>query len=180
MDRLEVRRRVADVRPRSESDRAGRRGEYVGHDRALLVLSRLPLVPLDERGGFVRERLIPRHHRGQLPTTVQRQLGGGVREVRQLAELTRGAQCDVQQLVRRDDLGHQAQMQRLCSVDRYAAQQDVASSGHADEQRPQHRAAVTGGDAMKNYERFWSERFDRLDVVLENLKQKEQGDGNDE
>lgn len=35
-------------------------------------------------------------------------------------------------------------------------------------------------DWVKDYERFWSERFDRLDVVLENLKQKEQGDGNDE
>jgi hypothetical protein len=33
---------------------------------------------------------------------------------------------------------------------------------------------------VKRYERSWSERFDRLDVVLEDLKQKEEGDGNDE
>ena len=36
-------------------------------------------------------------------------------------------------------------------------------------------------DWVKNYERSWSERFDRLDVVLEDLKREEEGDdGNDE
>ena len=29
---------------------------------------------------------------------------------------------------------------------------------------------------VKAYERSWSDRFERLDVVLEELKQKEQGD----
>ena len=33
-------------------------------------------------------------------------------------------------------------------------------------------------DWVKEYERLWSEQFDQLDVVLEDLKQKEQGDGN--
>jgi DNA-binding transcriptional ArsR family regulator len=33
-------------------------------------------------------------------------------------------------------------------------------------------------DWVKSYERTWSERFGELDVVLEDLKQKEQGDGN--
>ncbi len=32
-------------------------------------------------------------------------------------------------------------------------------------------------DWVKGYERSWSERFEELDVVLEDLKQKEQGDG---
>jgi DNA-binding transcriptional ArsR family regulator len=32
-------------------------------------------------------------------------------------------------------------------------------------------------DWVKDYERSWTERFDRLDVVLEDLKQKEEGDG---
>jgi DNA-binding transcriptional ArsR family regulator len=32
-------------------------------------------------------------------------------------------------------------------------------------------------DWVKSYERLWSERFDELDAVLGNLKQKEQGDG---
>jgi DNA-binding transcriptional ArsR family regulator len=35
-------------------------------------------------------------------------------------------------------------------------------------------------DWVKNYERSWSERFDQLDAVLEELKQKEEGDGSDE
>src|SRR5215211_3584724 len=32
-------------------------------------------------------------------------------------------------------------------------------------------------DWVKTYEQTWSERFDELDVVLEDLKQKEEGDG---
>ena len=32
-------------------------------------------------------------------------------------------------------------------------------------------------DWVKTYERSWSERFDRLDVVLEDLKEKEEEDG---
>jgi DNA-binding transcriptional ArsR family regulator len=32
-------------------------------------------------------------------------------------------------------------------------------------------------DWVKEYERTWSERFDELDVVLEELKEKEEGDG---
>jgi DNA-binding transcriptional ArsR family regulator len=35
-------------------------------------------------------------------------------------------------------------------------------------------------DWVKTYERSWSRRFDRLDVVLEELKQKEETDGGDE
>ena len=34
-------------------------------------------------------------------------------------------------------------------------------------------------DWVKAYERSWSERFDQLDVVLDELKQKEEGDGDD-
>ena len=32
-------------------------------------------------------------------------------------------------------------------------------------------------DWVKDYERFWSERFDRLDGVLEEMKQEEEGGG---
>ena len=32
-------------------------------------------------------------------------------------------------------------------------------------------------DWVSNYERLWSDRFDQLDLVLEDLKPKEQGDG---
>ena len=32
-------------------------------------------------------------------------------------------------------------------------------------------------DWVKGYERLWNDRFDELDVVLEDLKRKEEGDG---
>jgi DNA-binding transcriptional ArsR family regulator len=35
-------------------------------------------------------------------------------------------------------------------------------------------------DWVKGYERLWSDRFEELDVVLEELKQKEEGDGSGE
>jgi len=35
-------------------------------------------------------------------------------------------------------------------------------------------------DWVKEYERTWSERFDRMDVVLEELKRKDEGDGTDD
>jgi DNA-binding transcriptional ArsR family regulator len=35
-------------------------------------------------------------------------------------------------------------------------------------------------DWLKPYERTWSERFEQLEVVLEELKQKEEDDGSDE
>jgi hypothetical protein len=35
-------------------------------------------------------------------------------------------------------------------------------------------------DWVKEYERSWNERFDQLDVVLEELKEKEEGDGSDQ
>jgi DNA-binding transcriptional ArsR family regulator len=35
-------------------------------------------------------------------------------------------------------------------------------------------------DWVKSYERSWTERFDRLDVLLEELKEKERGDGDDD
>jgi DNA-binding transcriptional ArsR family regulator len=34
-------------------------------------------------------------------------------------------------------------------------------------------------DWVKEYERTWAERFDRLDAVLEDLKREEEGDGGD-
>jgi hypothetical protein len=35
-------------------------------------------------------------------------------------------------------------------------------------------------DWVKPYERSWSERFDQLDVLLDELKEKEEGDGSGE
>ena len=35
-------------------------------------------------------------------------------------------------------------------------------------------------DWVSNYEALWTERFEQLDLVLEELKRKEQGDGGDD
>jgi DNA-binding transcriptional ArsR family regulator len=35
-------------------------------------------------------------------------------------------------------------------------------------------------DWVKEYERSWNERLDQLDVVLQELKRKEEGDGSDQ
>jgi DNA-binding transcriptional ArsR family regulator len=35
-------------------------------------------------------------------------------------------------------------------------------------------------DWVASYERLWSDRFDELDLVLDDLRRKEQGDGRDE
>ena len=35
-------------------------------------------------------------------------------------------------------------------------------------------------DWVSNYERLWTDRFEQLDLVLEDLKRKEQGDGGDD
>jgi DNA-binding transcriptional ArsR family regulator len=35
-------------------------------------------------------------------------------------------------------------------------------------------------DWVVEYERLWSDRFDQLDAVLDELKEKEEGDGSDE
>jgi DNA-binding transcriptional ArsR family regulator len=35
-------------------------------------------------------------------------------------------------------------------------------------------------DWVKSYERSWADRFDRMDLVLEELKEKEEGDGGDD
>ena len=57
---------------------------------------------------------------------------------------------------------------------------DVRDDGRQRLYRLNGRALKPIHDWVKDYERSWSERFDQLDVVLEELKQKEEGDGDDE
>jgi DNA-binding transcriptional ArsR family regulator len=58
---------------------------------------------------------------------------------------------------------------------------DVREDGRQRLYRLNGQALKPIHDWVKTYERSWSERFDRLDVVLEELKEKEEGDcGNDE
>jgi DNA-binding transcriptional ArsR family regulator len=54
---------------------------------------------------------------------------------------------------------------------------DVRDEGRQRIYRLNGRSLKPIHDWVKNYERTWNERFERLDVVLEELKGKEEGDG---
>jgi DNA-binding transcriptional ArsR family regulator len=56
---------------------------------------------------------------------------------------------------------------------------DVREEGRQRLYRLNARALKPIHDWVRGYERFWSERFDRMDVVLEELKQEERGGGGD-
>jgi DNA-binding transcriptional ArsR family regulator len=53
---------------------------------------------------------------------------------------------------------------------------DVRGEGRQRVYRVNARPLQPIHDWVKNYERSWSQRFDRLDVVLEELKRMEDGD----
>jgi DNA-binding transcriptional ArsR family regulator len=54
---------------------------------------------------------------------------------------------------------------------------DVRDEGRQRIYRLNGRSLKPIHDWVKNYERTWNKRFERLDVVLEELKGKEEGDG---
>jgi hypothetical protein len=57
---------------------------------------------------------------------------------------------------------------------------DVREDGRQRLYRLNGRALKPIHDWVKTYERSWSERFEQLDLVLQDLKQKEEGDESDE
>ena len=74
----------------------------------------------------------------------------------------------------------QPQVSKHLRVLREVGAVDVREEGRQRLYRLNGRALKPIHDWVANYERLWSERFDGLDVVLEDLKQKEERDGNDE
>jgi len=54
---------------------------------------------------------------------------------------------------------------------------DVRDEGRQRIYRLNGRSLKPIHDWVKTYERSWAERFDRLDVVLDELKEREEGDG---
>ena len=54
---------------------------------------------------------------------------------------------------------------------------DVRGEGRQRLYRVKGEALKPIHDWVKGYERSWSARFEQLDLVLEDLKQKEEGDG---
>jgi DNA-binding transcriptional ArsR family regulator len=71
----------------------------------------------------------------------------------------------------------QPQVSKHLRVLREVGAVDVRDEGRQRLYRLNGHALKPIHDWVKSYERSWSERFDELDVVLEDLKRKEEGDG---
>lgn len=74
----------------------------------------------------------------------------------------------------------QPQVSKHLRVLREVGAVDVRDDGRRRLYRLNGQALKPIHDWVRNYEGLWSERFDEMDVVLKDLKRKEQGDGGDE
>ena len=98
---------------------------------------------------------------------------------RQILDVLAGGERPVNDLVRLLGLA-QPQVSKHLRVLREVGAVDVRDEGRK-RQYPQNRPAQKPNHhRVKTKERTWSERVDRLDDVLEDLKRKEQGDGTDD
>jgi DNA-binding transcriptional ArsR family regulator len=97
---------------------------------------------------------------------------------RQILDLLAGGERPVNELVRLLGLA-QPQVSKHLRVLREVGAVDVREDGRRRLYRLNGRALKPIHDWVQGYERLWSERFEELDVVLDELK-KEQGDGSDE
>jgi DNA-binding transcriptional ArsR family regulator len=98
---------------------------------------------------------------------------------REILDLLAGGERPVNDLV--DALGlAQPQVSKHLRVLREVGAVAVRDHGRQRLYRLNGAALKPIHDWVKSYERSWSERFEELDVVLEELKQKEEGDGSDD
>ena len=97
---------------------------------------------------------------------------------RQILDVLADGERSVNELVRALGLA-QPQVSKHLRVLREVGAVDVRENGRQRLYRLNGRALKPIHDWVKDYERTWSERFEQLDVVLEELKQKEEGDGSD-
>jgi DNA-binding transcriptional ArsR family regulator len=74
----------------------------------------------------------------------------------------------------------QPQVSKHLRVLREVGAVDVREDGRRRVYRLNGHALKPIHDWVKDYEETWSERFAQLDVVLDDLKQKEEGDDGDE
>jgi DNA-binding transcriptional ArsR family regulator len=95
---------------------------------------------------------------------------------RQLLDALAGGERPVNDLVRLLGLA-QPQVSKHLRVLREVGAVQVRDEGRQRLYRLNGHALKPIYDWVSNYERSWSERFERLDVVLEDLKRKEEGDG---
>jgi DNA-binding transcriptional ArsR family regulator len=98
---------------------------------------------------------------------------------REILDLLAGGERPVNDLVRELGLA-QPQVSKHLRVLREVGAVDVREEGRQRLYSLNGRALKPIHDWVKAYEQSWTERFDRLDVVLEDLKRKEQGHGSDE
>jgi DNA-binding transcriptional ArsR family regulator len=98
---------------------------------------------------------------------------------RQILDALAAGERPVNDLVRVLGLA-QPQVSKHLRVLREVGAVDVREQGRQRLYRLNGHALKPIHDWVQAYERTWSERFDRLDAVLEDLKQKEEGDGDDD
>jgi len=98
---------------------------------------------------------------------------------RAILGLLAGGERPVNELV--DELGlAQPQVSKHLRVLREVGAVEVREDGRQRRYRLNGEALKPIHDWVKEYERTWNERFELIDVVLEELKEKENGDGDDE
>jgi DNA-binding transcriptional ArsR family regulator len=98
---------------------------------------------------------------------------------RQILDALAGGARPVNELVRLLGLA-QPQVSKHLRVLREVGAVDVRDEGRQRLYRLKGYALKPIHDWVKGYERLWSERFDELDTVLEELKRKEKGDPDDD
>ena len=98
---------------------------------------------------------------------------------RQILDVLAGGERRVNDLVALIDLS-QPQVSKHLKVLREVGLVRVREEGRERIYRLEGRSLKPIHDWVKNYERMWTERFDALDDVLEELKAKEKEDGNDD
>ncbi len=98
---------------------------------------------------------------------------------REILDALAGGERPVNDLVRELGLA-QPQVSKHLRVLREVGAVDVREDGRQRVYRLNGRALKPIHDWVKEYERTWSERFDRLDLVLEDLKRQEEGHADDE
>jgi DNA-binding transcriptional ArsR family regulator len=98
---------------------------------------------------------------------------------RQILDALADGERPVNDLVKALDLA-QPQVSKHLKVLREVGLVDVRDEGRRRVYRLNGHPLKPIHDWVKNYERLWTERFDRLDVVLEELKGREGDGGSDE
>jgi DNA-binding transcriptional ArsR family regulator len=98
---------------------------------------------------------------------------------RQILDALAGGERPVNDLVRALGVA-QPQVSKHLRVLREVGAVDVREDGRRRLYRLNGHALKPIHDWVKGYERSWSERFDQLDLVLEELKQKEADDDGNE